>query len=346
MEIEEVKGLYLDICNGYNEIEIDNSIYYFKHHDYFDRARLNKIYKRGLQIAKENGIKTSSESADFYIEKGWWSSDKEKEISSISAFIDGLKKGRDKMLLESQKEQSSLMIQEQEKKLSDLLSEKRSIIPITAEEYADKYHSRYYLYESIFKDSNFAKKISDSEDFFTEMEDDLYSDTWSKAYDIIKKFTIDNIKYVSATGFFQNLISICGDSSFYFYGKPVVDLTLYQHDLFFYASRYKKIISNTTENIPNHILSDPKSLISWCEGGIGSSAKAKTMMDKTPNKNKTKGERSGRISSIVGATGSDYRSLGMKDSGSGKGNLLEEADSSGGSLDISKVIKKTDSFGI
>jgi hypothetical protein len=345
MTLDEVQDLYLGVCRGYSEITIDSSARFLKHQSHTDRLALRKIYNEGLKIASDNGVKTAAESTEFYIEKGWWSKAKEDEVASISAFIEGLKKGREKMILASQRQRSSEMIAEEEEKLSSLLREKRSIIPITAEEYAEKYYNRHFLFQTIFEDANCTKKISDSEDYFSEMEEDLYFDTWSRVYKAIDFFKIENIKYVAATGFFQNLISVCGDqlSSFHFYGKPVVDLTLYQHDLFFYASRYKKILNSSTETIPDYILSDPKNLIDWCEGGGSFSNKAKSMMEKTPNKNKTKGDRTGRISSIVGATSSDYESLGMKSS---KGDLIQDANSSGGSLDIGGVIKKTDSLGV
>jgi hypothetical protein len=67
-------------------------------------------------------------------------------------------------------------------------------------------------------------------------------------------------------------------------------------------------------------------------------------MDKTPNKNKTKGERSGRISSIVGASASDYKKLGVEDSSVAlKGiDLLSEAEKLGGQMAIGQIVKKTD----
>jgi hypothetical protein len=346
MEFDQVQQIYTKVCAGHERIFIDNSECYFKHHLYSDRVILKEKYKEGIEIAKRNGIKTEEDYIDFYIDKGWWSKSKQDEIRTLTAFVENLKKSKDKLILDSQKQEIQKTINEEEAKLNEILSEKRSIIPITAEEYADKYYNRFYLHYSLFKDAAFNVKFAKTDDYFVEIDDILYNDIWSKVFNIINLFKLQNIKYVAATGFFQNLLMLSGKemSAMSFYGKPVVDLTINQADLFSYGASYRRSINNATEIIPDHILSDPENLISWCEGGANSTSQAKKILDRTPNKNKTKGERSGRISSIVGATPSDYKKLGIKQDASGSTDLLSEAKNSGGEMTINQVIKKTDSL--
>jgi hypothetical protein len=344
MDPDDIQKLYVRVCEGYDRVSIVGLDCFLKHHSYFDRVILKEKYKEGIRIAKSSGIKTESEYLDFYIDKGWWSTSKEDEIRTATHFIDTMKKSREKLILPSQKDQVSKSILEEQGRLDSILLEKKSIIPMTAEEYADKYYNRFYLHYSLFKDPEFKVFLADSDDYFVEIEDDAYNDVWSKVLGAVNFFKVDSLKYVAAGGFFQNLLVLIGKdmSIMDFYGKPVSNLTINQTDLFSYASGYRRAINNATEQIPDYILSDPINLIDWCEGGNSSVAAARSLMDRTPNKNKTKGERSGRISSIVGASSSDYKKLGIGGVSSGNTDLLSAAEDSGGEMPINQVIKKTD----
>lgn len=347
MELDDIQKIYVKICAGYEKFFINGEECFFKHHDYLDRFLLKEKYNQGILIAKNNGIKTEKDYLDFYIEKGWWSKSKENEIRTTTSFIENLKKSREKLILQSQKDQVSKTIKEEEEKLAVILLEKKSIMPITAEEYANKYYNRFYLYNSIYKDREFKNLFAPTQEYFIEnIDDNLYHDIWEKVFNVIDLLKVENIKYVAASGFFQNLLLLTGKemSAIDFYGKPVASLTVNQIDLFSYAASYRRSINNASEKIPDYILNDPINLIDWCEEGNSSSAKARDLLNKTPNKNKTRGERSGRISSIVGATDSDYKKLGIKGSDFSSSDLLSEAQNNGGEININQVIKKTDNL--
>jgi hypothetical protein len=345
MELDDIQDAYVKICDGYEQILIGGKNCFLKHHHYSDRCILKQRHKEGIAIAQQNGIRTEGDYLDFYIKKGWWSQSREDEIRTLSSFIENLKKSKEKLILPSQRDQLSATIATEEDKLSFIILEKKSIIPLTAEEYADKYYNKFYLHQSLYKDPEFKEFFADSELFFNEeMDEESYNDMWACILNSINLFKIQNIKYMAACGFFQNLLVLAGKelSAIHFYGKPVSCLSINQLDLFSYGASYRRSINNATEKIPDYVLSDPLNLIDWCEGGSSSSNAARELMDRVPNKNKTRGERSGRISSIVGASSSDYQKLGVGKVASGKSDLLSEAENSGGEMGIGQVVKKTD----
>jgi hypothetical protein len=346
MEFDDIQDIYLKICSGYETFSVGGEIFFLKHHSYADRFFLKKKYDEGIIIAQKNGVKTEKDYLDFYIEKKWWSQSKEDEIRTITAFVENLKKSKEKLLLSSQKESVARTIKEEEEKLSQLLLEKKSIIPMTAEQYAEKYYNKFYLHRSLYRDESLSVFYAKSENYFVEdLGEYEHNLIWENIFKSINLLKNENIKYLAASGFFQNLLILTGKemSATDFYGKPVVSLSINQSDLFSYGASYRRAINNSTEVIPSYILSDPLSLIDWCEGGNSSSSRAKSIMDKTPNKNKTKGERSGRITSIVGANTSDYKKLGVGDPSSSRAiDLLSEAEKSGGEMAINQVVKKTD----
>jgi hypothetical protein len=346
MEYDEIQRLYIYICKGFNEIKLNKyKTVYFKHHTHEDRVDLKLRYLEYISEAESAGIKKENDYIDFYIKKKWWSSKKEAELGEKKIFLENLKKTRDRLLLPSQKQKIQEDVDIEEAALASILEERKSIINFTAEHYAEKKYNRYYLLKSLFKDDALNEKFADHEDEFLEIDDDEYVLLWSKIHSVVEFSKTENIKYLAASGFFQNLLLISGGekSAINFYGKPVVSLSINQIDLFSYASFYRNSINNSTEKIPDYILSDPNQLIDWCEQGSSSNYRAKKLLDRTPNKNKNKGERSGRISSIVGANSSDYESLGMKGELS-KVDFVSDAGKSGGELGIYEVIKKTDNL--
>ena len=340
-----MQKVYVKVVAGYDEVLIGDQNCFLKHLDYSDRSALKDKYKEGILIAQKNGVKTEEDYLSFFIEKDWWSKEKENEIRVASSFIDSLKKSRDKLILPSQKESISKTISEEQSKLDILLSEKKSIMPVTAEEYANKYYNRFYLHRSLFLDRDFNIPFAKNENYFVEeVDDEHYEQIWNSLFASIEFLSIKNIKYVAASGFFQNLLILTGKemSAIDFYGKPVCSLSTNQIDLFSFGAGFRRAMNNTTEKIPDYILNDPEKLIDWCEGDADSSQKAKDLMSKTPNKNKTRGERSGRMTSIVGANSNDYKKLGIAGVAKGGSDLIAEAENSGGQMGIGQVVKKTD----
>jgi hypothetical protein len=345
MDYDDFQKLYVNVCDGFSLFKLKNKDIFVKHLNYSEKSQLREEYKKYINEAKTSGIMTLKDYTDLYIEKSYWSKQKESEIGSLKIYIENMQKSRGKLLLESQKKQIDELIIENQKKLEDLLNEKKSIIPFTAEEYAEKKYNRFFLYKSLFLDNQFKELFLQNPDDYLDLEDDVYSDLWRELIKLIDFTGIENIKLLAATGFFQNLIMVCGKdgvSPIDFYGKPLVNLTTNQIDLLSFALFYRRCINNATEKIPEDVLSSPEKLINWCESDSSSVAKARKILDKTPNKNKTRGERSGRITSIVGADKSDYNSLGISENSAKSVDLLSEAGKAGGTLSINQVIKKTD----
>jgi hypothetical protein len=345
MEYDQIQKIYTIVSRGYDEINFLDEVFYLKHPRHSDKQALKEKYNEGIFIAQKSGVKTEKEYLDFFIEKNWWSKSKEDEIRTSKSFIESLNKSKSKLLLQSQKDEVQKTIDSEFDKLNLILNERKSIIPVTAEEYAEKYYNRYYLIYSLFKDAAMQKQVSSDGLFFEELSESEYSQLWDKLFNCLSLTKIENLKIVAASAFFQNLVILTGaDFPIYnFYGKPVIELTCNQIDVFSFGSSYRKLINNTTERIPEDVLNNPEMLVEWCEKDSSSSSRTKKLLDRSPNQKNKRGERTGRMSSIVGATASDYKDIGVNESDVGSVDLLSAAKESGGELNIYGAIKKTDS---
>jgi hypothetical protein len=341
----DLDSLYEEIIQGFSLFEMKGvAPFYVRHSTHLSHARSRSAYEKELKRVKSLGVKTESEFVQIAIKNKWWNEEKEREIEIKKDFISRLRETSARAYLEAQRDAANSQILEESTTLNELLRERSSFVSSCAESIAFRKSEEFLLLSSLFEDSDLKIKLFTPDSLEDFSEDDLSPYT-SSIFLVSKRMKDENIKILAASSFFQSLLRICeDDSSYHFYGRPVCELTVFQTSLFTYGNFYKKALKNSSEKVPDHVFSDPESLISWCESLSGNS-KVKKSLDRNPNAKKTKGERSGRISSIVGATDQDYKNMGLKGDKpqlvKEKG-LLELAKESGGSIGIRDAVKATE----
>ena len=131
--------------------------------------------------------------------------------------------------------------------------------------------------------------------------------------------------------FFCNYFYLCDDNPQIFYGKPVVDLTFYQAEMFTYGRYFKNLAQESKGSPPEEIRNDPDKLIEFYEVRRN----ADEILDKASQKT---GEKMG-ASSLVGATKEDLEALGYNESGGGSVDLAKIADEKGGTMNMDDFIE-------
>lgn len=286
-------------------------------------AEIDSERQQHIDYAVSQGSKTAETIEAELIEKKEWSEDKNRAIRDARAFLDGLIRTKSKLHLPSQVEQIKTQIDKAQKDLIKLETEKREIIGYTAEHYADKKITQYYILHSFFTENTLTKCAFDD---FESVEDVQFTEYVNDYNRIIEHFSNENIKWVALNPIFLNSFYLCKDNPFTYFGKSVIQLTSYQIELFSYGRYFKSIFSEIPhENIPDDVREDPNSLIEWYD----TSKNAKTIMDKQKNK-------SGGATSLVGATAEDRKKLGIE------GNVIdfnEKLKKSGGAMSFDDILK-------
>lgn len=325
MNQEEYKLLYHDILNGYSFYTDDKTSFYIKH---FGLQDLNIINTKKLAIerkAKKMGLLDEETQIKNLIEKDNWSMSKEEEINKIKQFIKDLNYTKSKLILLRDIDQINSQIKENEKILNDILTEKQELLGTTLETYTNKKLNEYYVYCSLYKDTDLKQKLL-TEQEFEQLE-------YKELYELYTKYTIGlmdlndkNIKKIALSNFFLNSFYLCDDDPYIFFGKSIINLTFIQTELFSCAKFFKNIISNSTTKPPENVLSDPDALIDWYEGS------------KNASKTVASVKREDVLgSSIVGASDKDLKRMGL-DNKDGI-SLVKEAEKKGGSLSFQDLIK-------
>ena len=145
----------------------------------------------------------------------------------------------------------------------------------------------------------------------------------------VEKFQSNHLKNISVSGFFTNIFYLCEDNAHVFFGKPLVNLSFYQLELFGYGRYYKSMIQNSEKKPPEHISEDPEKLVEWFE----STKSAAETLEKSEAK---AGEHG--ATSLVGATKDDLKRLGLDNPGETI-SLAKKAAEKGGKLTMDDMMK-------
>lgn len=136
------------------------------------------------------------------------------------------------------------------------------------------------------------------------------------------------MKRIALSNFFLNNYHLCKDNPFIFFGKPLVELTYHQADLFAYGRYYKHILSEMKNPPAPEIMQDPDRLLELYE------------IEKSQEERNDGKETTGTASTVVGATKEDLEVLGMtKDADPMAVDLNDEIRKKGGNLSMEDLIK-------
>ena len=326
MERQELKLVFSEIVEGYSltrsELFGDLKI---KHINNYDSAKTDIKNNYYFEKAVSQGLPKREEKLEYLIKEKLWDPEKDKEADRLKEMLKGMNRTKSKLFLQAQIDAIKKDIADNEIKLSNILAEKESVIGFTAEEYANRRINEYYMHISILDEEG---KQLFGENEFDELEQDQVNDIMRVYEKNNRKFKAEILKKISLADFFTNIFYLCEDNVFNFYGKPVIDLTFYQIEIYSYGRYFKSIIQNSEEKIPDHIVEDPDKLIEWAE----SSKNVKEVLEKTS------GDAESGASSIMGATKQDLAKAGI-DENQDVIDLSQKAQEKGGRLTMEDMMK-------
>ena len=320
----KLKLLYIDVIRGYSQIT--NSAFdkrlFIKHFTTFDIGDFDVRYDEYLERAKKEGLPTLEDKEAEILKNGFWSTAKDDQIADIKSYMSRLRLTKSKTFRKKEINQITEKLQEYQKKLDELENEKRDLLSHTAESFARKKINELHIQKAFFKDSSLNLPLF-SEDEFDELDDnDIYKLT--ECYNATVEVISDhNLKRIALSPFFINVFSLVENPT-EFYGKPVINLTFYQIELYTHGKYFRSIFSNSKASPPDHLMEDPDKLIEWFE-------RAQNVQENV----EIKGENS--VTSMVGVSKEDREELGIEATNP-HGSLMEAAKKSGGVLSMEAIM--------
>lgn len=319
----KLKLLFNDILRGYSSIVIPGyNLSYIKHFSVFDVADFDDRYESYLNQARDQKCLTLAEKEDYLIKEGLWSHEKNKQIKDLKGFVSGLYITKGKLFREIELNQIKQQISDQEKKIAGLENERVVLLDVTAESYASKRLNEYYIYCSFYKTAEMTEKFFSYDDF-NNLDDQELGELVKTYNSVIKLFGEIIIKRIALSGFFLNLFYLCSDSVYEFFGKPAIQLTFYQSELFGFGKYFKNLMSNSQEQPPTEYFDNPEKFIEWYGG--------KKNVEELAQQGKD-------ADSLVGLSNADREKIGATQPGIFD-KLVAEATKAGGSLNQSDIMR-------
>ncbi len=291
--------LFSEILNGFSLLV--HSFYgdiYLKHFSYLEIGNLDSKYNSFFQQARNKGYPTYKDREEFILKEKLWTQSDESDLVSYDKMLSNLRISHSKDYLHSRRKMYKKQIEDNEQFLNRLIFKKDFYIGNTAEKWASRQLTYYKITNSYFKDLTCKEKLINNEEELD--NDDIYFELIKLHNENQEKFNQETVKRLALSPFFCGIFYLSEDNAFNFYGKPIVNLTNYQVDLFQMSKYFKHILSNNP-NIPAEVKSNPEELIEWIT--LQTNAKEQKIIgDDTKEGNM----------SIVGATKDDYKRLGIQ----------------------------------
>ena len=327
MEKQNLKLIFSEIIEGYSLV---NSPTFgdlkIKHINNFDSAQSDIKQDYCFKKAVKDGLPKKEDKIKYLIKEKLWDPEKDKEADRLESLIKGMMKTKSKLHLQAQIDQIKKDIKTAEADFLKIKQKKEEAIGFTAEEYANRRVNEHLMQVSILGEDG--KTLFNDEEF-GDLEQEHVNEIMSIYSSNTDKFKAYNLKRIALADFFTNIFYICEDNIFNFYGKPVINLTFYQIEVYSFCRYFKSIIQNSEEKIPEHIVEDPDELIEWAQ----SSKNVKEAMEKG-----NLGDKEHSATSLVGATKEDLKKAGI-DEDTNMIDLSQEAKKKGGKLSMEDMMK-------
>ncbi len=293
-----LRRIYADICRGYSLGIYEDKPIHVKHLTVFDETEIDSLREEVFERTRKRGIATEAERLAWLESKVLWTKKDELDLKMQRDYIVGLEKTRSKQMLQSQANQFKKQIDEANLTVGKLAYKRARLIDKTAESVADARVQYEYIRLTFFSDVELKTPLFAREDIeaFTDLEADTLLTTY---IDIINQFGSEAMRHLVIQPFFTNQFYLCGDEIRAFFGKPIVDLTIYQTNLISYGQYFKGLI--TQNDIPKEMANHPDKI----EEYVLRSRNMKVAADKMA-------QNADRVA-LIGATPEDLKAAGLED---------------------------------
>ena len=325
--------IYSEICNGFSIGRISTQkIFYFKHPSLAEHFSIYNNYELNKKHAEKRGVLSEEGKIKESIENDWWSYENESKISLLKKTVKNLYVTREKLLYPSQKEDIDKQIRQNKNILMSFEKERRELIGYTSQDYAENKFLDDLLISLVYKDSNLKEHLFNNDEEFYSLSDKEFSKIKHIFNQCTNSFSQDILKKIAASGFFQNLVYL-NSEPYSFWGKAVYQCSKYQIDLLVYGKMYRNTIDSYHKNdkpIPAEVMEDPEKFVDWIEN--------QQNQKDTGKKRKNSDSKNNMVSSYVGATNKDLKSMGVKVEKIKGKSLLQLAEEKGGTLEKSDYL--------
>lgn len=228
--------VYLDILNGYTV----SGEHVVKHSTEFDYCLTERVRQKFLIDGAKLGLVSEKEKLILLSEHGVWTNQEENGYLAAKDELDSLLLSAKNLYIPQQIEDMKRRITEARHRLQEDFGQRAVLIGTTKEVFAMRRASEAHILRSFYKDPDFKHPefTQEDADAIEPAELHIFMDIYES---VAETYVERNMKRICVCPFFLSSFYVCKDSVFNFFGKAVVQLSLYQVSLFNKGKFYKNI---------------------------------------------------------------------------------------------------------
>ena len=285
---------YKDILVGYSLLKFKEEEVYIKHFKECDIGDIEELARIIEEKAKKLGLTPEQEYLKYLNEEGHWVEEDEDRYLNAKQAVDDTEAHLKKIVIPDQITEFEKILLKKKQELQKVYEERNQLVGITLERYVDKKSNENYILYALYKDREL-KELMYTPEEFEEMEQSELSSLIEAYNNKMVMYREDNIKRIAVNSFFLNPFFISDGDPYKFFGKPVLDMTVYQMNLYSRGKYYKSIIQEG-KTPPEHYYNEPdgiEKLVNWYDNTFNlmqqESQKAQEQSKASSNANATGG---------------------------------------------------------
>lgn len=258
LKLEDCRKVYRDIVAGYSLVKEPRC--YLKHLRDVDLGAVDNKSDLILEELKSKKIQSEKDVLIALDKRGIWTKKDEENYFQAIQTVKDLEVQRRKVVSREQAAQLVSIINQKKEELQKIESERAGHLSISAEYFLKKRSQEELIKISFYKDEELKYPLFDSDEF-NELEYGQLVPFFSAFADLAETVGENNLKKISVYPSLLNAFSLSGDDPTKFYGKSIVNLTLYQLELFGMFKTNKMILEQGDE--PPQDYSDLDKIVNW-----------------------------------------------------------------------------------
>jgi len=315
--------LISEVFQGYTELSFAGSSVFLRHITLKDQYFLEDLTKKRTAELISSGMASEKDRLEDLRRENLWGEEDNLKLAESQSYVDNLYKTKKKLPLPSQQKEVQAQIDIEEKKLTEQKNKRAELIGLTAEHFAVRKANEEFLRHLLYFDRELTRERF-TEQSFGEISRPELNDLFGAYQETMTKFADEKIQEAVLQDFFSMYLPFC-EKPWDFYGRPLVQLSVFQQKVLVYGRLFLSIFQNV-EKIPDDIRKDPKALLDYSDSSRNK--------EKIKNTNK-QGEGS---TSFVMGTREDAQF--MAGDGVEVGDLASELAKNQGYMDQNSLLKK------
>lgn len=247
LKLEDCRKVYRDIVAGYSFVKEPHC--YLKHLRDIDLGAVDNKSDLILDEVKSNNIKCEKDVLIALDKRGIWTKKDEEGYFDLLNSIKDLEGQKKKVKSREQAEQLIGIINQRKEELQKIENERNGHLSISAEYFQKKRAQSELIKISFYKDEDLKEPLFNSDEF-NDLEYGQLVPFFTAFTELAETVSESNLKKISVTPFFLNAFSLSDDDPTKFYGKSIVNLSIYQLELYNLA-KINKVILEQGHNPPD-----------------------------------------------------------------------------------------------